>query len=94
MVESVTKERRVRVRNGAVSICMGLLTVEVYWPQLFFMVRDYKPTYGIMLKTCALYIPAKNWAWDYSLCFMVLGFGIGGAWNHVENPSHVARSEP
>jgi hypothetical protein len=88
---TLTGSRQFKMRNGAASLCIGLLTLEFYWPQVFCAKGGHTPIYGFMLKTGVLYRPAKNWAWDYSLCITVLGFGVGGAWNHCDNPAYISR---
>lgn len=59
-------------------------TISLYWPS----VNINKRNYTLQAKTIIGYKPQKDWAWHKALVFIILGIGVGWAYNHCDNPNY------
>lgn len=87
-----------KLSKDRLSMFLGAYTVEVYWPHLHtrigcekldanFVKFHGRTELGFTANTQILYTrPRDGWSWERALAARILGFGIGVAYKHCENP--------
>lgn len=77
--------------KGKVEFYVGQLTIVFYYPHVWLNSSDY----GLNLATGIIgkrHVKYQEWWITRSVVIRVLGFGIGLAWNHIDNPNQVIKS--
>jgi len=72
--------------NGKRKFFIKLLTIELYYPYIIWN----NINFGIRMDTVLLgykKYPERAWVMDWSIAMQILGFGIGFAYKHCENPN-------
>lgn len=71
--------------TGKVKFFIRYLSVELYYPYIIWN----NINWGIKLDTFILAYKRyqeREWLMAWSLAFKLLGFGVGFAWKHCDNP--------
>jgi len=79
----------VKLNRDRIEWWLGLLTINVYWPDILLRKRQFHAIF----KTQIIYRHRADWAWDRSFVLQILGFGVGFAWNHCDNPNYIFKSD-
>lgn len=65
---------------------LGYLSIELYYPYFFNTNRNWGISAGTKIICYKRYKP-QAWMLDRSLVIQIVGFGIGLAWLHCDNPN-------
>jgi hypothetical protein len=78
---------KVDVQIDRVSFFFGRYTVELFFPKILKIKNC--PEFGVFLRTQFYFVRNlyEHSNWDWSVTLIILGFGIGIAKNHVDNPN-------
>lgn len=71
--------------KGMFKFHLKYLTIEIYWPYIIWN----NINYGVKLDTIFLiykHNPDREWVMIWSVAVKIIGFGIGFAWKHCDNP--------
>lgn len=75
-----------KVQKDRLVLFVGFLTIELYWPRFTFNNSDI----GLWFHTHINYkrhVERREWEVTRAFVIKILGFGIGLAWKHCDNPS-------
>jgi len=75
-----------KFERGKFIFYISLLTIEIYAPFIWWNNQDY----GISLHTGIIgkrYNKLNEWWVSRAIAIKLLGFGIGFAWKHIDNPN-------
>jgi hypothetical protein len=75
-----------KYRNGILSFFIGFLTIEIYHPIFNFSLIQISIKFDTIL-VINLRHQDNRWWIDRSIAIKLLGFGIGFAWKHCDNPN-------
>lgn len=78
----------IKLTSSELSFFFGRLTVQIYWPKL----ENNSSGIGIFMSSQLNYkkrSKSNEWWVTRALALKILGFGIGFAWNHIDNPNYV-----
>ena len=77
--------------SGKVIFYVGKMSIEVYYPYIWWDTLSY----GISFQTIIVgrkYNKLQEWWIVRSFAFKLLGFGLGFAWKHIDNPNTIIKS--
>ena len=74
-----------RIESDAFVIWINQHTFNIYWPLLTWS----KIQRGLFFQTAFIWSSRKSWDYGYAAVMRILGFGIGWAYNHCENPHYI-----
>ncbi len=75
-----------KISKGQIAFYIKQLTLEIYWPKILNNSADF----GIFMPTQISYKKFNEyniWYFHRAAVIKLLGFGVGIAWKHCDNPN-------